>query len=349
MTRRTDFTLALASAVALPTGDDVPEWVQLLPPTSEGGIRTFNGLGPYKVEDPKSVVATSLANERGMPVDENHATDLAAPRGGGAPARGWIADMEAREDGSIWGRIEWTSSGKALLSDRAYRGISPVITHDSQGRVIAILRASLTNTPNLRGLTPVLNQETPMDLSKLAEKLGLAGDATEDAILGAIGKLQEPQTALQSEITSLGTAFGVTGDATAILTGVKAKATAQPAEITALQSQLAEVTTQLNVMVETGKREKAVAFVDGAIKAGRVGVKPSRDRFIAMHMENAAQTEAVIGGMPILGASHTSDLPPTNEQGVQTALNSEQVAIANQLGIPHEKYLANLNADKEAR
>ncbi len=139
----------------------------------------------------------------------------------------------------------------------------------------------------------------------------------------------------------------MTGDTTAILTGVKAKATAQPAEITALQSQLAEVTTQLNTLTETGKREKAVAFVDGAIKAGRVGVKPSRDRFIALHMENAGEAEAIIGGMPILGTSHTSDLPPTNDQGVQTALNSEQAGVARMLGVSEADYLATLNAQKK--
>lgn len=342
-------TIALASAVALPAGGEVPEWIELLPASSAGGIRTFNGAGPYHVEDGPALVRASLNATRGLVVDENHATDLAAPKGGPAPARGWITDLEARADGSIWGKVEWTETGRALLSDRAYRGISPAITHDKQGRILSILRASLTNTPNLRGLTPVLNQETPMDLAKLAEKLGLAADANEDAILGAIGKLQEPQTALQSEITALGTAFGVSGDTATILTGVKAKANAQPAEITALQSQLAEVTTTLNNLTTAGKREKAEAFVDGAIKAGRVGVKPSRDRFIALHMQNAAEAEGIISGMPILGHSHVSDLPPVDAGGVQTALNSEQSQAARLLGIPAADYLKTLNAEKETR
>lgn len=345
MTRRTELTLAMASSVALPAQAEAPDWVHLLPATS-GDIQTRNGLGPYTIDDPAEVIRLSLANERGMPIDENHATDLAAPKGGPAPARGWITALEARADG-IWGRIDWTEAGRALLSDRAYRGISPVITHTKAGRIVQILRASLTNTPNLMGLTPVLNQETPMTMARLAEKLGLAADATEDAILGAIGKLQEPQTALQSEITALGTAFGVTGDTAAILTGVKAKATAQPAEITALQSQLTAVTTQLNSLVEKGKRDRAEAFVDGAIKAGHVGVKPSRDRFIAMHMENAQTAEEVIKGLPILGGSITPATPPVDAQGVQTALNSEQAAVADQLGIPHEKFLATLNAEKK--
>lgn len=347
MTRRTELTLALASSVALPAQGQAPDWIHLLP-TAAGGIQTRNGLGPYSVEDAAEVIRASLANERGMPIDENHATDLAAPKGGPAPARGWIVELQARDDG-IWGRIDWTEAGRALLSDRAYRGISPVITHTKDGKIVQILRASLTNTPNLMGLTPVLNQETSMTMARLAEKLGLAAEATEDAILAAIGKLQDPQTALQSEITALGTAFGVTGDTAAILTGVKAKAAGQPAEITALQSEIATLTTRLNEAATATKREKAEAFVDGAIKAGRAGVKPSRDRFIAMHMENAANAEAVINGMPILAGAITPATPPVDADGVQTALNSEQAAVARMLGVPEKDYLAQLKAEQETR
>ncbi|MGY6517055.1 phage protease, partial [Vibrio parahaemolyticus] len=67
-----------------------------------------------------------------------------------APARGWIVALQARRDG-IWGKVEWTPEGRKLVP--GYRGISPVIRHDKQsGRIDAILRASLTNTPNLSGL-----------------------------------------------------------------------------------------------------------------------------------------------------------------------------------------------------
>lgn len=348
MTRRNDLQIALASAISLPPGGEVPEWIHLLP-AAAGGITTHDGRGPYTVADAQAVIRASLAQERGMPIDENHATDLAAPKGGPAPARGWIVDLEARADG-IWGRVEWTETGKALLSERAYRGISPVFFHDKGLRVIAIGRASLTNTPNLRGLTPVIHQERNMDMARLLEALGLGADAGEDAVLGAIGKLKEGPAiapALQSSITALGAAFGVTGAPEAILAGVQAKATAQPTEIVALQQQLSTVTTELNTLREEGKREKAEAFIDGAIRAGRVGVKPSRDRFVSMHMADPAGTEEIIAGLAILGPSRTTDLPPQGDGGVLTALNSEQIAIADQLGIPHDKYLASLNADRQ--
>ena len=344
---------ALASAMSLPEGEGVPEWVHLLP---LGSVTTFNGLGPYKVDDPAAVIAASMQNERGMPIDENHATDLAAPKGGSSPACGWIKELQARADG-IWGRVEWNRSGHRLLSQRAYRGISPVLMHDKATMTVrSIARASLTNTPNLRGLVPVLNQESSMDfMAKIAEALGLGADATEEAILASIGKMSEKKDddapALMSEITALGIAFGVSGDATTILTGVKAKAGAEPTEVAALQSELKTLGTALATLQGDTKREKAEAFVDGAIKAGRVGVKPSRDRFITMHSENAANAEAIINAMPILGGATLTAAPKTDATtGLQTALSSEEAMIADQLGVAHDAFLKTLNAEqKEAR
>src|SRR5690606_6682234 len=117
--------------------------------------------------------------------DENHATDLAAPRGEPAPARGWIVELQQRADG-VWGRVEWTEEGGRLVSGRAYRGISPVIQHLKNGEVTAILRASLVNRPNLRGLT-ALHQENDMDLlAKLSAALGLPAATTEDGAIAAV-------------------------------------------------------------------------------------------------------------------------------------------------------------------
>ncbi len=96
--------------------------------------------------------------ERGAVIDENHSTDIAAPHGLPAPARGWFTDFETRAHGT-WGKVEWNEAGKALVADRAYRGISPVIVHDKNRTVLAITRASLISRPNLKGLT-ALHQES---------------------------------------------------------------------------------------------------------------------------------------------------------------------------------------------
>ncbi len=230
----------------------VPEWVHLLP---AGTIATQDPRGPYRVADAAALIAASMQAAGGkLPIDENHSTDLAAPQGGAAPARGWIVELAQREDG-IWGRVEWTEAGRALVADGAYRGISPVIVHRKDGTITALLRAALTNTPNMIGLTTLHHEESNM-LQKLLEALGLKSDADEATALNAItalkttkpgellGKLREALglaadadetvalnaarqlkgwNALRTALMSIAEACGVAkdADATAILNAVK--------------------------------------------------------------------------------------------------------------------------------
>lgn len=189
----------LCAALPLPdAGQDkpAPDWIHLLPAGSFSGT---DGRGPYHDKDADRLVEASLEAMAGSGVvDENHATDLATPKGEPAPARGWITALEARTDG-IWGKVDWTRAGLALLADRAYRHISPVIMHLKDGTVTAILRASLVNKPNLRGLA-ALNQETPMDfMDKLRAALGLGDDADEAAVIAGIDAAKGG-TALQAAL-----------------------------------------------------------------------------------------------------------------------------------------------------
>lgn len=352
------------SACSLPdTADatDVPEWVHILP---KGTVGTGDARGPYRY-DAQKVIAASFATAPRLPIDENHSTDLAAPRGEPAPAHGWIVEMQAREDG-IWGKVEWTKSGHQLVGDRAYRGLSPVILHDSNNVIRSILRVSLVNKPNLRGLTALhQQQENQMDWMKfLTGLLGLEADATEDQVKAAVktklsakgsdadGDKGKDAKALQSQIGEIGVALGVDADADidAILDAAKAKSengSAAPEEIVALQSEISDLTKQLNAISETTARDKATAFVDAAIAEGRVGVKPLRDHYIAMHMEDADRVQKEIGAMPVLNGTTTMIVPPETTDG-KIALNAEQTKIAVQLGIDPEDYAKTLAEERAA-
>lgn len=174
----------------------VPDWIMLVPTGVGEVISTVDGRGPYRLSDPTKVATVSLQAAGGrIPIDENHATDLAAPNGGPSPARGWVFEMQARRDG-IWGRVEWSASGAALMSEKAYRFISPALLLDNTNNVMSVARASLVNTPNLRGMAALNSTETNMDLlGKLREALNLPDDASEEDILA---KIRERNTALQS-------------------------------------------------------------------------------------------------------------------------------------------------------
>lgn len=338
--------IALASAADLIGGNDAPEWVHLLP-VLVGNVLTFDGRGPYKITDAGAVIQASLEDPRGLPIDENHATDLAAPDGRPAPARGWIVELQARKDG-VWGRVEWTDEGRALVKGRAYRGLSPVLSIDPNDRstVRRLMRASLVNTPNLKGLT-ALNQETTMTLqARLAEKLGLKADATEDEIVAACAP--KTDTALQSAITEIGTALGVEGsDAKAIVAAAKLVKATGPS-VVALQAELVSVKTQLETITQAQRRAASTAFIDGALRAQRAGVNQgNRDELIALHMEQPAVVEKLIGGMPQLGPTGLPLTPPPADGSI--SLNAEQIAAARALGIPEKAYLETLNSEKEAR
>jgi phage I-like protein len=124
-----------------------PEWVMLIP---AGEFSGRDGRGPFLLTDPAAVItATSeLEMAAGLPVDYDHATDFAAPRGQPAPAAGWIRELAAR-DGALWGRVDWTPHGAMAITSREYRYISPVFQYAPDGEVTQLLRAGLTNNPNL--------------------------------------------------------------------------------------------------------------------------------------------------------------------------------------------------------
>lgn len=329
--------LALCAAQPIPDGGP-PAAIHLLP---AGVIRTVDGRGPYRVPDP-AALAGSLSGER-LPIDENHATDLAAPHGGPSPARGWIVGLEARQDG-IWGRVEWTEAGKALVADRAYRGISPVIVHDAAGNVTGILRASLINTPNLRGLTALHSSELQtMDLADLRKALGLPDTADGPACLAAIGKLTGAAAGAQSALLApIAKAAGLaaTADGAAVLQAVTALA--DPAKMVPA-AQVAALQTQFTALQTQVLRDKAEAFVDGAVKAGRVGLKPLRDHYIARHMADAAAVEKEIGAMPVLqGRTPASAAPPAapldkDGKPALPALDENEAKIMALLGVDPEK------------
>lgn len=352
MTRTHDQIALLATRDFPPPGDApaAPDWVNLLPGPLGLPIRTGDGRGPYRVEDADRLIAESFAEADRLLIDENHATDLAAPRGEPAPARGWIVAMEARPDG-IWGRVEWNGSGQALLADRAYRGISPVIMHDKAGVIRSILRASLVNRPNLRGLT-ALNQEDRNAMAfmeKLKEMLGLPAGATEDDIMAAIGGRQS-DAAMQSAIAEIGAALGVEGgDRSSVVAAAKV-AGAGKDSLVALQAQVVELSGKLAEVTQERARERAVAFLDAELARGNPIAKSRRDYYIAKHMEDPARVEDELGAIPAITYGRLIkgfDEPPKDGE---ISLNAEQRLAADLLGVPHDKFLDTLKAEqKEAR
>lgn len=317
---RPALSLALCAALPVEAGEDAPEWIHLLP---AGKVTTSDGRGPYTIASMSALASASLKPGQKLVLDECHSSDLAWKVSGSAPARGWIVALEARADG-LWGQVEWTPTGRQLLAEKAYAGISPVITHDKAGRVQLLLRASLTNTPNLQGLTALHSEDNTMDWkAMLIELLGLDSAADDAAI----------EAALKGKMTT------VAPQSADLLT--------HPA-VVALQSEITSLTGQLNTLTEGQARQAAEAFVDGAIAEGRAGLKPVRDDYVALHMSDSDKAEKLIGAMPkITGSLVQGDLPAATD-GELTAEDRQVMSLFNLNEEEYRAQQAALGLKKEA-
>lgn len=334
-------------------GGGAPEWIMLLPIDSAGLVPTKDGRGPYRVADAAKLAASALQAHGGrIPIDENHATDLAAPEGRPAPARGWVTQTDVRPAG-IYGRVEWSAPGAALMAERAYRFISPVLICDAKNNVLDMPRASLTNTPNLRGMAALNSMENDqMDLlEQLRQLLGLGNDADAASVVSKVKGMCGTDTALQS----IAKAAGLNADATSesIISTVTTLATTGKdngaATIAALQSEIKDLGGQLQKALNATATEKATAFIDNAIREGRVGVKPMREHYISRHAassEGAAAVEKEIGALPKIGGNGAVlPVEPQVPKDGKIALNAEQKQVAQLLGVKEEDYAKTLASE----
>ncbi|MCK5772038.1 phage protease [Algiphilus sp.] len=195
--------LRAALCHSLPSGP-LPERIPLLPlPDGKGRVRGADGR-TWTLPPAAELVA---AFNRPLPLDFNHSTELAAPKGGPSPAAGWITALEpgsGGDDAYLYGRVEWTPAGETAVNNREYRFFSPVFLHSkgAEQRIARITSAALHNQPNFdlalnSAFASADDEDVPM--KKILAALGLKEDTSEDDAVTAINALQsEKQTALNA-------------------------------------------------------------------------------------------------------------------------------------------------------
>ena len=95
--------------------DGVPEWVQLTP---QGPRLPSRDGRTWLLSDPDAVVRAyvdGVAAGIEAPVDFEHATHVKGEAGERADAIGWVKEI-ANRDGALWGRIDWTDTGRAAIA-----------------------------------------------------------------------------------------------------------------------------------------------------------------------------------------------------------------------------------------
>jgi phage I-like protein len=305
-------------------GAEIPSRIKLVP---AGGIIAGRDGRTWKNPSPKETARNSMARLSKLAIDINHSTDLAAPKGEPSPAAGWITAMNAEADGAIYAEVEWTPRGKEAMANKEYGFISPVFLFNEKSEINCILRAALTNTPNLQ--LPALNAETLKPEENIQEEfmdkalcaaLGIAESASVNDALTAIEKLKTAQNAAQPG-------------------GVDLQVYAPRAELNAALEKAVAAEARLAELNAEAFKKEAEAVVDEAIKAGKFP-PASRDTCLALcadktglekFKELAAKNPAVVDGQ----VQAPEAAPPA---GSGVALNSEDEAVRKAMGYSVEEY-----------
>ena len=325
--------MLIAHHILLSQAEGAPGAVRLLP---SGAFHAIDGRGPFTVANPAAVINASLT-AKPLAIDENHAIDHAQRRGGEGRAVGWIVDLESRDDG-IWGNVDWTPVGRQLMADRAYRGISPVIDVDDGKVVRCLMRAALTNTPAVLALQ-MFSEGIGMDLSKLRKALGLAEGADEAAILAAAEAHARNAAAATQQFSAIAVAAGLEASA-AVETLVATLKTQHSGagDVVKLTKMVTDLETELATIKATGAKDKAVAFVDGAIKGGKP-IAARRDWWVERFVADPVTTQASIDALPSIndggvtlsalpGGGSSADAPTALERQVAAQFGQKPEDVA---------------------
>lgn len=319
---------------ALPAaGSEIPAQIHLVP---FGTFKGNDGRGPFTLEARHAQALISASMKAGkLAVDENHSIDFAAPNGQPSPARGWITQLHAKADG-IWGDVEWTASGRQMMADQAYRGISPALeVMKAGGRVVGILRASLTNDPNLSQLKTLHSKETSMDLmAQLRQALQLDNDADDQAVIAAVGALSKQvstQASQKSALTTLAQMLDIKADSATVMPADQVVEAVKVLQANAAKAgdnaQLVETVKSLQTKVTelqaANAKVAAEAEVDAAITAGKP-VKVLRDHYITRHMADPAGVKKELDAMPSM---HSGGIPPDRKTSAVVGEGASQQEI----------------------
>ena len=320
--------------IALNEAGSAPEWIELIP----AGFDVQGRDGRAWINpDPEGVVAATSARSLPLPLDWEHATETRAPQGLDAPAAGWIEEVAVRDGGSIWGRVDWTLRGRAMVEGKPpeYRFVSPVFTFDATTGVIRrLVSVGLTNTPNL--LLTALNRhsgdegtdqlnreppETPLSIAtQLAAVLGLAATATDAEIVSAVTEAKAANRA-----------------------GPDLKSYAPRADLDAAVNRASAAEAKLAEREATDHAKDIEAAISGAMDAGKV-IPASAETYRAMCREQGGldRFKALVPTLPVIaGAAESRAANRADTKSDGPNLTDEERAVCRALGQDEATFAAN--------
>lgn len=305
----------------------LPKEIELIP--SEEIFTGFDGR-VFKAIDKHSIIEKTNSKLKYVVIDENHRIDYTAGTGQSTEAMGWMHDFFVKEDNSVWALVEWTLSGAARIENKEYKYISPVYEVDKLGNIISILRAAITNNPNLRltALNNNSNNNKGESMSKeINNALGISENAENSEILTAINNTKKENETLKAELNA-------ERENTKTLTEKNQN----------LEKALNEVNKELAQFKKTSIEKEALSIVEHAINDGKIA-PATKEVYLQLCMEEGGieKFNKIMENTPKAKLFEESNMPSKTDN---TSLNEADEEIAKAMGYTKEEMLAMKKCEK---
>jgi phage I-like protein len=178
------------------------------------------------------VIAAHAQRKTPLVVDYDHQTLYKEKNGQPALAAAWFEGFVYRPGEGLFATAKSTARASQAITADELKYFSPVFAYDKQGNVTQVLMGAFTNTPAIDGMAAVelaaaassqfsnpagsagASTEIPaMEelLAKLRAALGLANDASADAVVSAITKLTADKTATDTQLAAASAQLSAAG------------------------------------------------------------------------------------------------------------------------------------------
>ena len=345
--------------------------VQILPdgyfkPTDGRHVDVEGGQWLMDADAFANIQAQAALRTNDFHFDYEHQTLNSDENGKPAPAAGWFKQLEYVPGKGLFAvDVDWTKPAAQYLTNKEYRYTSAVFTYDTKtGRPLKLMHVALTNDPALDGMKAIEalksnsqkenpngrhannpTGEPPMN-EALKILLGLLGVAVEGEDLTQAAALTAAQGRATTAIAALKTKAEQSGQLTTELSTAQASVVALKAKANSevdLSAFVPKATydaavTQLATLKADGDKNS----VEQLLKDNKDKVLESEISYLTAfgQQQGYAALKTMVDARPAIAA-----LKGTQTQGKQTpgdnvtALTTEEIYTADQLGISHADFI----------
>lgn len=381
---------ALTAKLSANAGQSPSVRIQLLP---FGRFRSSADNRPTDAEhwildDTNGFAIAQQANARinDLVIDYEHQTLYKEQNGQPAPAAGWIESVVYISGKGLFADVVWTNKAASMIQAKEYRYISAVFIYDSNGYVLKLLHAAITNCPALDGMDELIaacsqffttKEDNEMEeykkLLRALFKMPDASDAQLQAALSALVKEQPKEVALSAVFKEL----KARNEQIAALSAQSKKP--DPAKVATaenqptLQQQIVALAAQVNnpdpakvVPVETMQalhqqvaalsaqihKNESLQVINEAIKDGKL--LPAQKEWaeqLASTPDGISQLKNYLATIPQIASLSAQFQPQSTgcaNQNSVAALSADDREAAKMLGYTEKEYINLFNTNKEA-